>query len=196
MPSFDAASMFDVSGGDELDQMKKEYDDAAAKKVWDLWVKLDETAKQIFLDFIFVVTGRDGNRLVVDPEYAMEWKAEEARMEKQKARLSQGISLTTSDDEAKGVWDHYIKLNEDAKQMFLDNIFLVTKADGDRIVVDSDYAQAAAGASWMSALAGGGRHKKHRRRKSKRRKSKRRKSTRRKTKKRKSKRRKSRRRRR
>tara|TARA_A100001037_G_C15133037_1_gene629644 strand:- start:1212 stop:1529 length:318 start_codon:yes stop_codon:yes gene_type:complete len=102
---------------------------------------------------------------------------------------------------AKEVWDHYIKLNEEAKQMFLDTISLVIKLDGDRIVVVPDYDQAATGAIWMGErLGGGGRHKKNRRkstrRKSTRRKSTRRKSTRRKTKKRKSKRRKSRRRRR
>ena len=146
------------------------------------------------LYFIFLFTNLDPTvtgRLLPDPSSAA--NVPDPRPFVLQPRTEQVVAVRA----AKEVWDHYIKLNEEAKQMFLDTISLVIKLDGDRIVVVPDYDQAATGAIWMGErLGGGGRHKKNRRRKSKRRKSTRRKSTRRKTKKSKSKRRKSRRRRR
>ena len=128
------------------------------KKVWDHYKNLDNTAKQIFLDFIFVVTNLDPTvtgRLLPDPSSAA--NVPDPRPFVLQPRTEQVVAVRA----AKEVWDHYIKLNEEAKQMFLDTISLVIKLDGDRIVVVPDYAQAATGAIWMGErLGGGGRHKK------------------------------------
>ena len=203
MPSFDAANMFDVSGGDELDQLKKEYD-----AQWPPgWEKLEGAAFKNLLgvdkatyDALDPLT----QRRVCEASAARRAEKEREAVAKEQAEIVRkmtGFPPGTPPEEvqaarraqASGKTTQSVRTAATKEQA-------TTAEARARLGAPLGAPARDAQGRMFGDLSGGGRHKKNRRkstrRKSTRRKSTRRKSTRRKTKKGKSKRRKSRRRRR